>query len=90
MKHIHTFESFLNEKNYSEDERAKMATQGHALSDGSFPIADIEDLKNAIQAFGRANDEDRSKVAKHIVARAEGLGKKDLIPTTDIFQKALK
>jgi hypothetical protein len=39
---------------YSADDRRAMAKAGDALPDGSFPIKDKEDLKNAIQAFGRA------------------------------------
>jgi len=71
---------------YDEDERAKMAKGGMALPDGSFPIKDVEDLKNAIQAFGRAKDK---KVAKeHIIKRALDLGQEDLIPENWVPKKA--
>lgn len=63
---------------YSEDERDSMAKKGNALPDGSFPIADEEDLKNAIQAYGRAKDKNAAKA--HIIKRALDLGKEDLIP----------
>lgn len=65
-------------KDYSEDTRDKYADKGFALPDGSFPIADVEDLKDAIQAHGRAKDIEKAK--KHIVKRARALGKEDLIP----------
>jgi hypothetical protein len=38
------------------EERRKLADEGKALPDGSFPIRNREDLKDAIQSYGRAND----------------------------------
>jgi hypothetical protein len=55
-----------------------MAEEGNALPDGSFPIANVEDLKNAIQAFGRAKDKDAAK--RHIMKRARELDAMDMIP----------
>lgn len=65
-------------KDYSQDDRDKMAKAGTALPDGSFPIADEDDLKNAIQAFGRAKDPAAAKA--HIIKRAKALGLASLIP----------
>jgi len=65
-------------RDYTPEERSKMAESGEALPDGSFPIADIEDLRNAIQAIGRASDPEAAKA--HIVKRASALGAADLIP----------
>ena len=42
------------------------------MPDGSFPIANVEDLKNAIQSIGRAKDPDAAKA--HIKKRARDLG----------------
>lgn len=84
---IETNES-LNEREYSDEERKDMADKGLALPDGSFPIKDLEDLKNAIQAYGRSKDQ--STTAKFIVKRAKALSAEDLIPDTEDFQKALK
>ena len=42
-------------------ERRKLAEQGKALPDGSFPIRTREDLKDAIQSYGRANDKAEAK-----------------------------
>jgi hypothetical protein len=78
----------LMDENYSNEQREDMAKKGFALSDGSFPIANLEDLKNAIMAYGRAKDQARA--AKFIAKRAKALGAEDLIPDTDDFQKSLK
>jgi 8-oxo-dGTP pyrophosphatase MutT (NUDIX family) len=59
-------------------ERKDLADEGKALPDGSFPIANEKDLRNAIQAIGRAKDPDKAKA--HIKKRARALGKSDLIP----------
>ena len=75
-------------ENYDNDQRKEMAAKGLALPDGSFPIKNLEDLKNAIQAYGRAKDQ--SKAAKFIAKRAKALSAEDLIPDTEDFQKALK
>lgn len=78
----------LNEREYSDEERMELAKKGLALDDGSFPIKDLADLKNAIQAYGRAKDQ--AAAAKFIAKRAKALGAEDLIPDTEDFQKALK
>ncbi len=63
---------------YDEEARTAMAEAGEALPDGSFPIKDEDDLKNAIQAYGRAGDKEAAKA--HIMKRAAALEKEDLIP----------
>lgn len=88
MKNLLLFEDFLNEKEFNAEEREDLAKKGYALPDGSFPIENVEDLKNAIQAFGRAKDQPAA--AKHIAKRAKALGAEDLIPDTEDFQKELK
>ena len=82
------FEQFLNEKEFDTEEREDLAKKGFALPDGSYPIVNVEDLKNAIQAYGRAKNQ--SAAAKHIAKRAKALGAEDLIPQTEDFQKSLK
>jgi hypothetical protein len=64
----------------SEEERKDLAEKGHALPDGSYPIRNESDLKNAIKAYGRSTPKDRAKVRTHIRKRARALGKADLIP----------
>ena len=93
MKNFKTYKGFKHNdysfviENYSDEERKELADKGFALSDGSFPIKDLKDLKNAIQAYGRAKDQARA--AKFIVKRAKALGAEDLIPDTEDFQKSL-
>jgi uncharacterized membrane protein YkoI len=63
---------------FTEEQRNSMAKEGNALPDGSYPIANESDLRNAIQAFGRAKDKEAAK--RHILKRARELGKENLIP----------
>jgi 2'-5' RNA ligase len=65
-------------RDFPTDKRKKMADRGTAMPDGSYPIANVEDLKNAIQAIGRAKDPDAVKA--HIRKRAKALGAENLIP----------
>lgn len=65
-------------RDFSAEEREKLAEEGKALSDGSYPIVTVEDLRNAIQAFGRADD--KEKVANHIARRAKALDATDELP----------
>jgi hypothetical protein len=64
----------------SRDEREKLAGKGFALPDGSYPIRNVEDLKNAIQAYGRSKESDRAKVRKHIAKRANALKVRHMVP----------
>lgn len=64
---------------YSTDDRKQMASKGQALDDGSYPIADEEDLHNAIHAVGRGGA-DHNAIRKHIIKRAAALGKSSAIP----------
>lgn len=67
-------------KDYSPEARRKMAGK-EAMDDGSFPIADCDDLRNAIQAIGRASDPDKAKA--HIRKRKSALGCEDVeLPDT--------
>jgi uncharacterized membrane protein YkoI len=63
---------------FTDDVRNQMAEEGTALPDGSFPIANSSDLKNAISAYGRASNKDVAK--KHIMKRAKALGQEAMIP----------
>lgn len=59
-------------KDYDSEARDK----AHTLPDGSFPIEDCEDLKNAIQAIGRAKDPAKAK--SHIRTQKDRLGCPDV------------
>tara|TARA_R110000796_G_scaffold1759_2_gene7204 strand:+ start:546 stop:971 length:426 start_codon:yes stop_codon:yes gene_type:complete len=87
MQNFKTYGQFVTES-YTDEQRMQLADKGFALSDGSYPIKNLQDLKNAIMAYGRAKDQART--AKFIVKRAKALGAEDLIPDTDDFQKSLK
>jgi hypothetical protein len=58
--------------------RRRLAETGEAMPDGSYPIVTVEDLRNAIQAFGRTDNPRATK--EHIMRRARALGRTDLIP----------
>jgi hypothetical protein len=77
MGHVHAI---------GEVSKAGKAVEG-AMPDGSFPIKNKADLKNAIQAFGRAKD--KAATAKHIRARAKALGLEDVLPTEGVLADLL-
>lgn len=68
----------LAKREFDTKQREDAADSGAALLDGSFPIKNVGDLKNAIQAFGRAKDKGKAKA--HIVARAKALGVTGTLP----------
>jgi hypothetical protein len=60
--------------------RLRLAQEGKALKDGSFPIRNTNDLRNAVQAYGRSKPGQRAAVRKHIMKQARALDRRDLIP----------
>ena len=60
--------------------RMRLAEAGKALPDGSYPIRNIQDLKNAIRAYGRSKPGSRGRVKRHIMKRAISLRKENIIP----------
>lgn len=73
---------------YSDEQRAGHASKGNALPDGSFPIVDETDLRNAITAHGRAKNADVAKL--HIMERAMSLKLENLIPENWIDEETKK
>lgn len=69
-----------NKHYFSTKERENLAKKGEALPDGSFPIRNTQDLKDAIKSVGRAKNPERAK--RWIKRRARELGKEDLLPDT--------
>lgn len=65
-------------REFTQAERDSAAASGAAMSDGSFPIHNKGDLKNAVQAISRAKDPAKAKA--HIKARAAALGATDELP----------
>lgn len=68
----------LEKRDYNSKQRRQMAGRGQAMPDGSYPIANEQDLRNAIQAFGRAKNP--NSVKRHIITRARALGLTELLP----------
>jgi hypothetical protein len=68
----------LTKREFSDEDRKRLAASGAALPDGSFPIETVEDLENAVHAYGRSNDKPAAKA--HIMTRARSLGAEDRIP----------
>lgn len=60
--------------------RERLAKEGKAMPDGSFPIRNINDLRNAVKAYGRSKPGSRAAVRRHIVKRARALKRRDLVP----------
>lgn len=72
-------ETYLK-RDFSDDRRKELASSGAALPDGSFPIENRGDLRNAVRALGRAKNRARAKA--HIVSRARALGATSSLPDT--------
>jgi hypothetical protein len=63
---------WLGDREFSAEERKKAEEAGHAMEGGSFPIKTKADLRNAMQALGRASN--RAATIRHIKKRAKALG----------------
>ena len=77
--------SEVTKREFSSAKRETMAEAGKAMPDGSYPIANKEDLANAIQSFGRAKSP--NAVKSHIMRRAQALNATDALQT-DWVKKA--
>lgn len=64
----------------SAEARRKAEESGQARGNGSWPIRNKADLKNAIQAIGRAKPSERTAVKRWIIKRARELDAIDLLP----------
>ena len=68
---------------YNADQLKAMAAKGQAMKnasgDPSYPIADEEDLHNAIHAVGRGGGS-HNAIRQHIISRAKALGMSSAIP----------
>lgn len=74
---------------YDTKDRKRMASGGQAMDDGSYPIADAEDLDNAIHAVGRGGA-DHDAIRRHVIARAKALGASSKIPDNWASNGSLK
>lgn len=65
---------------FTQQQRDKLAEKGEAMSDGSFPIRNRSDLRNAIQELGRASDPEAARA--HIIKRARKLKAVSALPAS--------
>ena len=66
---------------YNADDLRRLAANGQAMKDESYPIADKEDLGRAIRAVGRGGAS-HDAIRAHIIRRAKALGASSEIPDT--------
>lgn len=76
----HSDDVIFAKDKYTQADRDRMAKSGEAMPDGSYPIADGEDLTKAIHAVGRGKNNSHDAIRKHIIKRAKALGKSSEIP----------
>lgn len=64
------------------EERMRLAADGKAMPDGSYPTPDDDDryLEHAFQAYGRETETQRPMLRRYLVRRAVARGRTDLIP----------
>jgi len=67
-----------NKTDFPTKERKSLSEKGEAMPDGSFPIRNSQDLKDAIKSTGLAKSPDKAKT--WIKKRAKELDLEDLIP----------
>lgn len=75
---INNIQKAFNKTDFSAKERKSLSKKGEALPDGSFPIRNSQDLKDAIKSYGRAKDPERAK--RWIKRRAKELKLEKLLP----------
>jgi HK97 family phage prohead protease len=68
----------LCKRDFSTAQRKEAEEKGHAMPGGGYPIENEHDVKNAVQAFGRAKNPEATK--KHIIQQAKRLGATHLLP----------
>lgn len=73
-------EDIMEKADFTEKERKSLAKKKEALPDGSFPIRNTSDLKNAIRLAGNAKNPERAR--RWIKKRAKSLGDESMIPDT--------
>lgn len=69
---------FWKKRKFTQSQREAAADKGQAMPSGGFPIQNATDLRNAVQAIGRAKDPPAAKA--HIIRRAKALGLTRLLP----------
>jgi hypothetical protein len=76
-------------RSFAKERRAELAREGKAIPvkdddgnivDGRYPIETAQDLKNAIEAYGRGDPDDKGAIQAHIKRQAKRLGQTDVLP----------
>lgn len=70
----------LAEKKIPAASRKKAAGKGQTAYGTSFPIRNVDELRRAIAAYGRAPEAKRATVKRFILSRAKALGAMNLVP----------
>lgn len=65
---------------FTTEQRKNLTKKKMAMPDGSYPIRNRSDLRNAISSYGRAKN--KPAVKAWIISRAKELDSEDLIPTS--------
>jgi len=74
-------DGYLTEfKDFSAEKRAQLAADHKALSDGSFPVENISDLRRALHACSRVDEAKQAQVRRHLVRQARTLSRESMIP----------
>jgi len=73
-------------REFTPKQRKAAAKKGQAQKDGSYPIKNAQDLKNAIKAYGRSKNKAATK--RHIINRARKLGLTKSLPSGWVSDKA--
>jgi hypothetical protein len=63
----------------SSESRKKAAQEGAAMPDGSYPTRDCDELKQAIEAYGKETT-NKSDVKRYLIHRSVVLGCTEHIP----------
>lgn len=79
-EHVADETEVIELKDFSDKERAKLAKKHEAMPGGGFPIRNGGDLRNAIQAVGRAKNPSAARA--WIIRRAKELKLIDQLPAT--------
>lgn len=88
MSATETGKTFLLHRDFTTKMREKLTDKGQAMPGGGFPIRNQQDLKNAIQAYGRAKN--KPAAMAWIIKRAKALGLTDILPEGWVDKQAMQ
>ena len=65
---------------YTAEQRKALAAKGHAMPDGSYPITNAQDVKDAAALAGNSKTYSEAEVKAHIKKRAKAIGATNMLP----------